>query len=390
MSFDEPVGRAGIGSIKWDMTDMLGVTGEDVLPMWVADMDFESGPFIADALREVTETGFHGYFSTLPACYDAVAWWLETRHGWTVSTDCMNATHGIGNAIALCLDIFTAPGDPVAIMTPVYHEFTNKVRRNDREVRELPLAKDDNGLFALDFERWETLLTGAEKMLIISSPHNPAGRIWTAEEQVAIGDFCARHDLILLCDEIHHDLILPGNRHIPFPVAAPQHMDRTIMAMAASKTFNVAGGRTGFLIATDPSLQERITTRIRQFDIQPNRFGTEITRAAYSPAGAEWVDELTAYLAGNVSVFADGIAAIPGVSSMPMQSTYLAWVDFEALGMAHDEVVRRVHEDARIAPSPGPAFGTGGEHCMRFNLGTSRARVKDAVARLQKAFADVQ
>ncbi|EAR50481.1 putative aminotransferase [Oceanicola granulosus HTCC2516] len=390
MSFDQPVDRRSVGATKWDLlASAIGVEAADALPMWVADMDFPPGEFLQRAVTGVRDGGFYGYFSTLPHFQQAVAGWMADRHGWQADPGHVIATHGLGNAIAMCLQTYTAPGDEIAILTPVYHEFAAKVRRNRREVRELPLAIGADRRFALDFERWEGMLSGRERMLVLSSPHNPAGRIWTPDEQRALADFCARHGLLLLCDEIHHDLVFPGERHVPFPVAVPDAMDRTVILGAASKTFNIAGARTGYAIIPDEGLRTRFAACVTALDIQPNRFGVEMTRAAYSPEGAAWVDALVDYLAGNARTFAEGVARIPGLAAMPMQSTYLAWVDFAPLGLSREELQKRVLGNARIGPSPGPPFGTGGELAMRFNLGTRRAHVDEAVARLQRAFADL-
>jgi cystathionine beta-lyase len=353
-------------------------------------MDFDVAPVIMEAAQRLSTSGILGYFTGADALSESVAAWMKTRHGWDADPDHVSHTHGLGNGIALCLQAFSAPGDAVIIFSPVYHEFALKIRRNDREVRESPLRISPDGQFELDLDRLEASLTGNERLMLISSPHNPAGRLWTVEEQRAMADFCARHDLILLCDEIHHDLVFPGERHVPMPVAAPEAAERLVMLTAASKTFNIAGCRTGSITIPDGALRARYRKLLHALDIQPNIYGAELTRAAYSPEGAAWCDALCAYLCGNARVFAEGVAAIPGLSAMPMQSTYLAWVDFAPLGMSWDEVRRRIVEEARVGPSPGPAFGTGGDCAMRFNLGTQRARVEEAVTRLQEAFADVQ
>lgn len=391
MSFDRITTRAGTWQTKWAAAEkVIGLTGPDALPMWVADMDFDVAPVIAEAAQRLSTSGILGYFTGADALSESVADWMNTRHGWDADPDHVSHTHGLGNGIALCLQAFSAPGDAVIIFSPVYHEFALKIRRNDREVRESPLRIGADGRFEFDLDALEASLTGNERLMLISSPHNPAGRIWTVEEQQAIAAFCTRHDLILLCDEIHHDLVFPGERHVPMPVAAPEASDRLVMLTAASKTFNIAGCRTGSITIPDAALRARFRKLLHALDIQPNIYGVDLTRAAYTPEGAAWCDRLCDYLAANARVFSEGVAAIPGLSAMPMQSTYLAWVDFSPLGMSYDEVRRRIVEDARLGPSPGPAFGPGGECAMRFNLGTQCARVEEAVSRLQEAFTDVQ
>ena len=391
MDFDTLVQRRGSGSTKWDgMKPYLGVEDPDALPMWVAQMDFAPAPFLTEAMRRLTETGQYGYFTSLPEMFAAVRWWCETRYGWTPQVDHMRATHGLGNAIGLCLQTLSAPGDEVIIFTPVYHEFANKIRRNGREVKESPLAIGADGRFALDLDTLEGQMTGRERIMLISAPHNPAGRIWSPEEMTAMGDFCARHDLILISDEIHADVILPGRSHVSAMAAIPQHADRLVVMMAASKTFDIAGLRTSTVIIPGDETRGRFDGLHRPLDIQPNLAGVALTTAAYSPAGAAWVDALCAYLAKNAEVLAEGLTAIPGVSVMPMEATFLAWVDFSGTGMERDEIDRRVRDEAGIVATPGPSLGTGGAFCDRFNIGTQRARVEEAVERMQAAFADLQ
>ena len=242
----------------------------------------------------------------------------------------------------------------------------------------------------MDLDALETRLTGRERMMLISSPHNPAGRIWTAGELRALSAFCARHDLLMIADEIHHDLVFPGQRFTPFLCASPEASDRCFILTAASKTFNTAGARLGTVTIPNADLRRRFRQALVAHQTQPNLLGVTLTRAAYSPRGAAWVDALVAYLDANHRLFLDGMAAIPGLKPMPMQATYLAWVDFAGTGMEMTEVLRRVHEEARIVPSVGARLGTGGEAFLRFNIGTPRARVAEAVERLQAAFADLR
>ena len=390
MNFDKLFHRKGLGSKKWDEVHLhTGVNADDALPMWVADMDFQPPACVIDTARRVTEAGDFGYFCRMDEFYASVAWWQEARHGWTIDPQWCLTTFGLGNAIAITLQTFSQPGDAVAFFTPVYHEFQLKTERNGRTPRHLPLAKE-GGKYVLDWDAYDGLMTGTEKILIISSPHNPAGRVWNRDELRAIADFCVKHDLLLISDEIHNDLVHPGHAHIPMAVACPDILDRLIMMNSASKTFNLAGLRTGNVIIPDETLRKRFAHAIGALDMSPNLYGVRMTEAAYSPEGAAWVDGLCAYLAGNAKVMAEGIAQIPGLSFMPMESTYLAWIDFAGTGMTADEFTARVRDDARIGASPGRPFGTGGETCLRFNIGTQRSRVLEAVERLQSAFKDLQ
>ncbi len=390
MSFDEIIDRRDTNSSKWDkMERATGVSAPDAIAMWIADMDFRAPEFLQDGVRGLMEKANYGYFAGDDKMCEAVSWWMSERHGWEVDPGWMSSTGGLGHAIALLLETFTDPGDEVIIFTPVYHEFAFKITKANRVVHESPLVIRD-GVYHMDLEALEAGLTGREKAMLISSPHNPAGRIWTPDELRALAEFCERHDLLMIADEIHHDLVYPGQIYTPFLVAAPEAADRSIIITAASKTFNIAGARLG--TATIPNAEKRNVFRhaLMVHQTQPNILGVELTRAAYSPAGAAWADELADYIDGNHRLFLDGMAQISGVVPMPMQSTYLTWIDFSNTGMEMPDVIRRVKTDARIAPSVGSDFGTGGETFLRFNIGTPRPRLEEALSRLQDAFSDLQ
>ncbi|UXX84511.1 MalY/PatB family protein [Roseovarius pelagicus] len=390
MSFDQIIDRRGSNSSKWDLMETAtGVSPDDGIAMWVADMDFAAPDFLQDAVRGLLDKANYGYFSGEPEMKQAVAWWMQERHGWTVSPDAMFSTFGLGNAIAMCLQAFTDPGDEVIIFTPVYHEFTNKINKCERVVKESPLVIRD-GVYRMDLDALEASLSGRERVVLFCSPHNPAGRVWSREELRALAAFCARHDLLLISDEIHHDLVYPGQKHIPMAVAAPDAVNRVIMLTSASKTFNIAGARLGIVSVPDEALRTRFAAVFRALDVSPNLLGVVLTQAAYSPRGAEWVDALVRYLDDNQHFFVNAVDEIPGLSAMPMQSTYLAWVDFTNTGMSMDEVTTRVKQTARLAPSMGVVFGSGGENCLRFNLGMPQAQVTTAVERLRAAFSDLQ
>lgn len=391
MSFDEIIDRRGTDASKWDLMESFsGVSSKDGIPMWVADMDFAAPDFLQDSVKTLLDKANYGYFCGLESYQDAIKWWMQTRHDWTVEADWMFITYGLGNGIAMALHTFTDPGDGVVTFTPVYHEFEAKIRKTGRVNTQLPLTIQPDGTYAMDFDAYDTLLTGGEKIVLMSSPHNPAGRVWSRDELIALADFCIRHDLLLVSDEIHNDLVMPGYTHVPTHVAAPQITDRLIAMTSGSKTFNIAGARTGCVMIPDPKLRARFSAFYRSLDISPNLLGITLTRAAYSPQGAAWVDDLVHYLAGNIELFYNRMNAIPGVRAMPMQSTYLAWVDFADTGMAQSEILDRVHRDARIAPTPGSGLGKGGESFLRFNIATQRARVEEACNRLADAFQDLQ
>lgn len=390
MDFDTRIDRMGTHCVKWDMMERLyGVPPDQGLAMWVADMDFRPPAAVQRVVEDMAAHGIYGYFGDDRAYLDAILWWMRTRHGWTVDGADIFTTHGLVNGTGLCLEAFTAPGDGVVLTTPVYHAFARTIKAAGRVVRECPLALVD-GRYEMDFAAWDAQMTGRERMFLLCSPHNPGGRVWTAKELRGVADFCIRHDLILVSDEIHHDLVYPGQRHIPMPLAAPDIADRLVMMTATTKTFNIAGCHTGNVIITDPALKATFAQKIMALGISGNSFGMRMVPAAYSPEGAAWVDGLMDYLDGNRRLFDAGMAAIPGLRSMPLEATYLAWLDFSGTGMTQAEAIARVEKTARIATNHGVSFGAGGETFLRFNIATPRALVQEAVSRMQQAFSDLQ
>ncbi len=388
--FDQQTDRRGTHSSKWDsMQALYGVSPEDGLAMWTADSDYPTAPCVIDALRAAADHGIFGYTNTFAAYLDAIRWWMRTRHDWRIETDWILTSQGLGNAIALCLDVWSQPGDGVVIFSPVYHEFRNKTERADRRLTECPLKRDGDS-YVLDLEDAQSRLTGNERILIWCSPQNPSGRVWTPDELRSVADFAIHNDLLLISDEVHHDLVYPGQTFVPMQVAAPQAQNRMVVLTAASKTFNIAGQRTGNMIIPDAALRAAMQHRLTTLDYKPSALSLMMITAAYSAEGAAWVDAQIDHLAGNRAVFDAAVNAIPGVRSLPLQSTYLAWVDFSGTGMSFQEFDRRIRETARIAPSAGPGFGIGGESFERFNLAMSRAQIVEAGERLKAAFADLQ
>ena len=387
--FDEMIDRRGTGSQKWDkITALYGVPAETGIAMWVADMDFRPPQAVAEALDRLTRHGIYGYHGDETACREAIRWWMAERHGWEIGQDHIFFVHGLVNGTALCVDAFTAPGDGVVLLTPVYHAFFRVLRAAGREIVECPMPIE-NGRYVLDFDAMDARMTGGEKMLILCSPHNPGGRVWTRAELEGIAAFARRHDLVLVSDEIHHDLVMPGQTHTPMALI-DGIADRLVMLTAATKTFNIAGAHLGNVIIGDPDLRARFAQRLTALGISSGLIGVRMVEAAYSPQGAAWVDALVRYLDGNRQLFDAALNAIPGVRSMPLEATYLAWVDFSGTGMDADEIRARVCHTAQIAPNLGVTFGTGGEGFLRFNLGTQRARVAEAAERLARAFGDLQ
>ena len=389
MDFDTQINRLGTHSVKWDsMEPFYGVPAKDGIAMWVADMDFRPPACVQRALEGMLQHGVYGYYGDDAEYLDAIRWWMKTRHNWDVARDHIFTTHGLVNGTAMCIDAFTKPGDGVVLLTPVYHAFARVIKGAGRQVVECKLATV-NGRYEMDFDAWDAQMTGSETMLILCSPHNPGGRVWSVAELQGVADFAKRHNLLLVSDEIHHDLVMPGQKHTVM-ATLPDLADRLVMMTATTKTFNIAGAHSGNVIIADPTLRARFAERMNAMGISPNSFGLFMATAAYSPEGAAWVDALVAYLDGNRKIFDAGVNQIPGVKSMPLEATYLAWVDFAGTGMAQAEFIDRVQKAAKIAANHGTPFGAGGESFLRFNLATPRAVVVEAVKRLQTAFADLQ
>ncbi len=390
MDFDTPINRFGTHSVKWDsMEASFGVPAKDGIAMWVADMDFRPPHCVQAALETMLTHGIYGYYGDDAEYLDAIRWWMANRHGWQVERNAIFTTHGLVHGTAMSVDAFTKPGDHVVLTTPVYHAFARVIKGAGRHVTECPLAIVE-GRYEMDFAAWDSILTGKETMMILCSPHNPGGRVWTADDLRGVADFCKRHDLILVSDEIHHDLVMPGRKHIVMANAAPDIADRLVMMTSTTKTFNIAGAHSGNVIIADPVLRARFAERMNAMGISANSFGLFMATAAYSPEGAVWLDALNEYLDGNRKVFDAAINAIPGLRSMDLEATYLAWVDFSGTGMTPPEFIGRVEKQARIAANHGASFGMGGDSFLRFNLACPRAQVVEAVTRLQAAFADLQ
>ena len=390
MDFDEVIDRRGTHSSKWDtMEELYGVSPDNGLSMWVADMDFRAPKIIQEKLRGINSHGIYGYYGDHKEYNNSIKWWMKNRHNWEIDTSWIFTKHGLVNGTGLCIDAFTKPGDGIILFTPVYYQFSNLVKAARRKVVECPLKLIETK-YHFDFVTYERNLSGKEKMVILCSPHNPGGRVWTKNELQEVAKFAKKHDLVLVSDEIHHDLVYPNKSHTVMPIADPSVCDRLVMMTATTKTFNIAGAHSGNVIIPNPNLRQKFSQRIKALGISPNSFGLFMATAAYSPEGAQWLDELLHYIDGNRVIFDKEVNKIPGLSSMPLEGTYLAWVDFSGTGMEEEEFIYRVQEKAKIAVNHGSTFGTGGEKFLRFNLATPRTLVVEATKRLKDAFSDLQ
>lgn len=388
-NFDEVIERVGTSCAKWDgMNALFGVSPEDGIAMWVADMDFKPPAPVIDAVSRMVDHGVFGYYGDDSNVKKAIAGWMERHHAWHVDPDWIFSTHGLVNGTALNVQAFTDAGDAVILFTPVYHAFAKILKANNRRIVESELRNND-GRYEMDFDALEGMLQGDEKMVILCSPHNPGGRVWTQNELRNLADFCVKHDLIIVSDEIHHDLVFGDNKHIPMSIAAPDIIDRLVIMTATTKTFNIAGSHTGNVIIENPNLRAKFAAKMRAAGMSVNSFGQVMAEAAYND-GDEWVAQLVTYLGENKRIFDERINAIPGLKSMQLEATYLAWVDFSGTGMSQQEFIDRSQNNAKIAANHGSSFGKGGESFLRYNLATRRELVIEAADRLAKSFSDLQ
>jgi cystathionine beta-lyase len=388
MNFDKPIDRRNTHSMKWDMMKPLyGVDPEQGTSMWVADMDFEPPVAVNDALKTMIDQGVYGYFADYTDYRNAISGWMDRRHGWAVDPEHIFTTHGLVNAVALSMQSYTQVGDGVVLFTPVYHAFARVIAAAERRVVECELV-NNAGRYEMDFDAYDAQMDGSEKMVILCSPHNPGGRVWTPAELRQVADFAERHDLILVSDEVHHDLTF-GAKHTAMPLAAPDIEKRLVMLTAPSKTFNIAGAYSGNVIIADEKLRKKFAGAMAATGTSPNSFGLYMTQAAYNH-GDKWVDKLCEYLNENRKIVDATMAKIPGLKSMEMESTYLSWVDFSGTGMSQSEYRNRIQKNAHIAANYGETFGKGGETFMRFNFATQRTHLIAAMERLEQAFADLQ
>jgi len=389
--FDTPVDRRGAHANKIEATARrLGRHAEGALSMWVADMDFTVAPAIIERLRAAVDHGVFGYYGGDASWRAAICDWMARRHGWTIDPDWITPSPGICAAISVCIQAFSAPGEGVVVFSPVYHAFHRQIRACGRRVIQSPL-REVQGRYRMDLEALAATLPADARIVLLCSPHNPGGAVWTPAELAALAAFCAERDLLLLSDEIWHDLTLDDARHTVTALAVGDARPRLVTCAAASKAFNLAGLHLGYVVIEDPALRAAYLKVAAALNIEGfNLMGALGTEAAYN-GGEAWLDAARRYIAANRDAFADGLAqAVPGARAMPMAATYLSWVDFSGAGLPPEEAARRVREDARIDVNAGPTFGEGGQGWARFNIACARSVVNEALERLSGAFADLR
>jgi cystathionine beta-lyase len=384
--FDTPIDRRGTASLKWDFCERVhGVSG--VIPMWVADMDLAAPPVVVKALRARAAHPVYGYPMVPASFWQAAAGWFKRRQGWDVNPSWMTLAPGVVPALNLCVEAFTRPGDKIVIQTPVYHPFYSAIELNGRRIVRNPLRWDGRR-FVMDLEGGEAWRDPRTRMLILCSPHNPVGRVWTREELIALEAACAARDLVVIADEIHGDLILPGHAFTPYATISPAAAARTVTLAAPSKTFNVAGLGTALAIASEARLKDLFDARIQSAGLNVNSvFGLAACEAAYA-GGDAWLDALLSYLDGNAA-FAERFAAdrLPRLGFIRPEGTYLGLLDCRALGLSQMELNDLFLKTARVYFDPGTKFGEELRGFQRINIGCPRAQLREALERVAGAVA---
>ncbi len=383
--FDTPVVRRGTGCYKWDEAAY-----DDLIPLWVADMDFATAPAIVEALRKRVEHGVFGYTLVPPSYYEAIQSWFRRRHGWTIERDWIQYTSGVVPALSVLVKAFTQPGDKVIVQTPVYNCFFSSIRNNGCEVLENSLLCEvgDTLRYTIDFADLEQKARDPRaKMLILCNPHNPAGRVWTREELLRIDRICKENDVMVVSDEIHNELTYGGRRYVPYGTVS--QMEGCVVCTSPSKSFNTAGLQIANIVCKDPSWRQRIDRAINQNEVcDVNPFGVVALQAAYNE-GEPWLDELCSYIHQNYLALCRFLAAeLPTLKVAPLEGTYLVWIDIRALGVSSDELARRFLQDAHVQVNSGTMYGhRDGEGFIRLNIACPRSQLMEGLRRMAEVIA---
>lgn len=385
-NFDEIIDRKHSNCVKYDgYQDIYGTDG--LIPLWVADMDFKTPDFVFDAIRGRLNHPVLGYFVHSDGFYRSIIQWMERRHQWKIEKDWIYFAPGIVPGLAFILQAFTAPGDKVLLQTPVYHPFYYVVQNQSREIVRNPLRLVDNH-FEMDYEDLEDKLKQGVKMMILCNPHNPLGRCWTKAELQKVGELCLQYHCLLVSDEIHSDLMMPGYKHTPMANISNAIAQNTITCMAPSKTFNIAGLATSEIIIPNENLR-------RQFEkvmydgvhlFVGNIFGELALEACYT-YGEEWLEQLLVYLKKNVDFVQQYIKEnLPEIKTFRHEATYLPWLDFSGFQMSHEELFRKLANQARVALNDGQIFGEEGRCCFRINVACPTSILEQAMEQIRTTF----
>ena len=380
-NFDEIIPRRGTNSYKWDCAG-----DADVLPMWVADMDFRTAPPVVEALRKRAEHGIFGYVRVPDAYYAAVTNWFTRRHDWQIEKGWIIYTTGVVPALSAVIKALTVPGDKVMVQTPVYNCFFSSIRNNGCGMIANPLIYR-NGTYQIDFADLEQKAADPNvKVLLLCNPHNPAGRVWTKQELTRIGDICIRNNVWVIADEIHCELVFPGHTYIPFASISQEFLMHSVTCTSPSKAFNLAGLQIANIISADTDIRTKIDKAINVNEVcDVNPFGVEALMAAYNDS-KEWLEELKQYLFANYNYLRAYFAeCLPKFPVSMLEGTYLVWVDCSVLNQSSDETVKTLLEKEKLWVNEGGLYGEAGEGFIRINIACPRQQLIEGLNRLRRA-----
>ena len=380
--FDRIIDRSGTNALKYSvLKERYG--RDDLLPLWVADMDFETPDFITDALRKRLDHSLFGYTSVPAELWDTIAKWVEDHHAWKVKKEWITYIPGVMKGVGSAINVFVRPDEKIIIQPPVYYPFRLVPQGNGREVVYNPLKRVEGGSYEMDFDNLAKVADDKCRLLILSNPHNPAGICWSRDTLERLADFCHDRSIIVISDEIHSDLALFGNRHIPFATVSDKAAGISITFGAPSKTFNTAGIVNSYAIVPDDTLRRRFFKWLDANELsEPNIFSIIAIIAAFSK-GEEWRRQLLSYIEDNIRFVEDYLKEnIPYIKAVRPQASFLVWLDCRKLGLDHKGLIDLFVNRARLALNDGEMFGQGGQGYMRLNVGAPRALVKQALDRL--------
>lgn len=381
-NFDEIIDRKGTNSVKWDAVESRWGR-KDLIPMWVADMDFRTAPFVVEALRKRLEHEVLGYTFACKEWAESIIDWLKERHGWTIREEMLTFTPGIVRGLAFAIQCFTEKGDKVMVMPPVYHPFFLVSQKNEREVVYSPLILKD-GQYHIDFDRFRKDVQGC-KLLVLSNPHNPGGRVWTKDELSQIADICYDNGTLVISDEIHADLTLPPFKHPTFALISEKARMNSLVFMSPSKAFNMPGLASSYAIIENEEILHRFRTFMEASEFNEGHLFAYLSVAAAYSHGTEWLDQVIAYIKGNID-FTEGYLKenIPAIKMIRPQASYLIFLDCRELGLTQDDLNQLFVEDAHLALNTGTTFGKEGEGFMRLNVACPRATLVQALEQLKE------
>lgn len=384
-NFDALIKREGTACYKYDWRkEIFG--RDDVLPMWVADMDIKTPEFITNAIRKRLEHEVLGYTFRPDSFFESIIKWNKKRNRWDVDREWISFSPGIVPALNMMVMGLTKPGDKVVVQTPVYFPFFSAVTNHQRKLVKNPL-KLVNGRYVIDFSQLQEVMDNTVKLFILSSPHNPTGNVWKKEELQKLAEICMKNGTIIISDEIHSDLIFPGHQHVPLASVSDEIAENTITCMAPSKTFNLAGLSTSYIISKNKKLRNTFNKVIENVHVgMGNIFGNVALEAAYTH-GEQWVDELMQYLQSNVESLDTFLKSnLPEIKMIAPEGTYLVWLDFRAWNMSNSELKNFLIHKAKLGLSDGPIFGKDGSGFQRINIGCPSDVLKQALHQLHEAW----